>query len=367
MTPDNNNPRPQRIGAPIRLAAPADAEAARGPARPRTGRTAFVTMTLVALLIAGWALLAPRGATRAAPAAPPVQTATPAAPSPTATNTPEAAAQQTTLAPPTEIPATATPSLVPATATPTQVPATAAVASPTPVATSPAGGQTAGAALLTAGQTQIQAARSIPTATPTTAPTTAPARAPVPAVPAKAIIAGFPSVAQWYNLSCEYAAAAAVTLYWGNLVSQNTFLNAVPSNPNPHLGFRGAINAPFGGLTNYGVYAEALVPVLVQHGYNAVTFYGGVDRLKAEVAAGHPVVVWFTAGKYIPRTPVTASANGATFKLVPGEHAVVIYGYDSGGVYIMDVSHGQFDYATWGSFLTRWSYLDQMALVITPQ
>src|SRR5437868_3572719 len=167
-------------------------------------------------------------------------------------------------------------------------------------------------------------------------------------------IANFPSVEQWYNLSCEYAAAAAVTLYWGNLVSQRDFLREVPSNPNPHLGFRGAINAPFGGLTDYGVYAEPLVPVLEQRGYNAVAFYGGAARLKAEVAAGHPVVVWITAGKYIPRTPVTASANGATFTLVPGEHAVVIYGYDSGGVYIMDVSHGQFDYATWGSFLTRW-------------
>src|SRR5438128_658331 len=37
-------------------------------------------------------------------------------------------------------------------------------------------------------------------------------------------IANFPSVQQWYSLSCEYAAAAAVTLYWGDLVSQRDFL-----------------------------------------------------------------------------------------------------------------------------------------------
>src|SRR4051794_40493482 len=31
----------------------------------------------------------------------------------------------------------------------------------------------------------------------------------------QALIKSFPSVSQWYNLDCEYAAAAAVTLYWG--------------------------------------------------------------------------------------------------------------------------------------------------------
>src|SRR6478672_3289959 len=82
-------------------------------------------------------------------------------------------------------------------------------------------------------------------------------------------IAGFPSVEQWYNLSCEYAAAAAVTLYWGNLVSQRTFLREVPNSPNPHRGFRGDIHGSGGGLNNYGIYAEPLVPVLERRGYNA--------------------------------------------------------------------------------------------------
>jgi uncharacterized protein YvpB/outer membrane murein-binding lipoprotein Lpp len=186
-------------------------------------------------------------------------------------------------------------------------------------------------------------------------------------LPSKAVIANFPSLAQAYNLSCEYAAASAVTLYWGNQVSEKVFVNQVPSSPNPHLGFRGNINGAFGGINDYGVYAEALVPVLEKYGYNANVFYGGVSTLKASIAAGNPVVVWITAGKYTARTPVVESYNGETFTLVPGEHAVVIYGYDSGGVYIMDVSNGGFYYTEWASFLTRWSYFDQMALVITPK
>jgi|SRR5947209_5775659 len=187
------------------------------------------------------------------------------------------------------------------------------------------------------------------------------------AAKASAYVENFPSVTQWYNLSCEYAAAAAVTLYWGNLVSQRDFIREVPSSPNPHLGFRGNINGEAGGINNYGVYAEALVPVLERHGYNAVAFYGGVSRLKSNVAAGSPVVVWVTTGKYVDRPVYRKSYNGESFKLVPGEHAVVVYGYDSGGVRLMDVGDGSFYYTEWDSFLRRWSYFDEMALVIFPR
>ena len=62
-----------------------------------------------------------------------------------------------------------------------------------------------------------------------------------------------------------------------------------------------------------------------------------------------------------------ARYNGAAFKLVTGEHAVVVYGYDRGGVYIMDVSNGRFVYTAWGPFLTEWGYFDQMALAIRPR
>ena len=80
-------------------------------------------------------------------------------------------------------------------------------------------------------------------------PTLAQAAAP----PTRGGIADFPAVHQWYSLSCEYAAAAAVTLYWGNLVSQRDFVGEVPSSPNPHIGFRGDINGDWGGIADYGV------------------------------------------------------------------------------------------------------------------
>jgi uncharacterized protein YvpB len=180
------------------------------------------------------------------------------------------------------------------------------------------------------------------------------------------IIEGIPSVAQWYNLSCEYAAAAAVTLYWGNLVSQDDFIAEVPQHPNPHIGFRGNIHGPHGWIDDYGIYAEPLVPVLERRGYTAEVFYGGPDRLKAEIEAGYPVVAWITSERYTPRPEYWETYEGKTFKLVPGEHAIVVYGYDSDGVYSMDVSNGGFFHTEWASFLTRWNYFGGMMLVIRP-
>jgi hypothetical protein len=52
---------------------------------------------------------------------------------------------------------------------------------------------------------------------------------------------------------------------------------------------------------------------------------------------------------------------------VPGEHTVVAYGYDSDGIYLMDVSDGGFYYTEWDSFLRRWGYFDQMSLVTFPK
>ena len=182
------------------------------------------------------------------------------------------------------------------------------------------------------------------------------------------IIDGIPSVTQWYNLSCEYAAAATVTLFWGNLVSQNTFIAQIGRDANPHVGFRGNIDGEFGGLRDYGIYAEPLVPVLEEYGYKATVFYGtDVERLEANIRAGYPAVVWMTSGKYVERKAYWGEENGETYKLVPGEHAVVLYGYDDYGVYIMDVANGGYFHTEWESFLYRWNYFDGMTLIIQPQ
>lgn len=184
----------------------------------------------------------------------------------------------------------------------------------------------------------------------------------------KYIIEGVPAVQQWYSLSCEYAAAATVTLFWGNLVSQTDFIAEIPTNPNPHVGFRGNIYGTPGWIDDYGIYAEPLVPVLERRGYNATVFYGqDVERLKANIRAGNPAVVWITAGRNVERPQLWDEYEGRSFKLVPYEHTVVVYGYDSEGVYSMDVGTGQFVHTEWESFLRRWAYFDGLTLIIQPR
>jgi uncharacterized protein YvpB len=183
----------------------------------------------------------------------------------------------------------------------------------------------------------------------------------------QAIIRGMPAVKQRYNLSCEYAAAYAVTRFWGRPITEQTFMREIAEHPNPHRGFRGNIHGPIGGLTHYGIYAEPLVPVIEARGYDATVFYGGVERLKANVRAGNPVITWLTTGRNIRRQIYFRELEGERFKLVPGEHAVVVYGYDSYGVHTMDVGNGKYYHTPWESFLRRWGYFDQMSLVIRPE
>jgi uncharacterized protein YvpB len=180
------------------------------------------------------------------------------------------------------------------------------------------------------------------------------------------IIEGIPSVVQWYSLSCEYAAAATITLYWGNLVSQSDFVLEVPQHSNPHKGFRGDIHGPHGWVEDYGIYAEPLVPVLQKRRYTAEAVYGDIERLKAEIDQGYPLVAWITSGRYTPRQEYWETDGERAFKLVPYEHAVVVYGYDSEGVYSMDVGNGNHVHTEWDSFLMRWNYFGGMMLLIHP-
>lgn len=198
--------------------------------------------------------------------------------------------------------------------------------------------------------------------------TAAPAsRATMPNDSGDAIIAGFPIVAQAWALSCEYAATSAATAYYGDTISQGTFLTAIGYDENPHKGFRGSISAAWGGTKNYGVYAEPIAAVLRRHGFNhAYVFYGGANTLRAEVAAGHPVVAWISGTWGASPRIVLRDDAGASYSLIPYEHAVTVYGYDDAGVWVMDPGAGEKYHVSWTTFLAGWDQIDGMALVVAP-
>jgi Peptidase_C39 like family len=176
---------------------------------------------------------------------------------------------------------------------------------------------------------------------------------------------GFPTHYQEHTLSCEYAAIYIATASFGNPVYEDQSIADVPPADDPHFGFRGDIDGPFGSSDDYGVYAEALVPVLEAYGFVGEVWYDpGADALMAQLDAGHPTLIWIaTRGD---TSYYDEDANGNVFKLVPWEHVLVAYAYDDGGVYVSDPGTGGLDHLSWGWTIDARSVLDGMALSVYP-
>ncbi|MEA2594578.1 MAG: hypothetical protein QOF01_1047 [Thermomicrobiales bacterium] len=176
---------------------------------------------------------------------------------------------------------------------------------------------------------------------------------------------GFPTHYQEHNLSCEYAAIQIATTWFGAPIYEGDALAMVPSAVNPHDGYRGDIDGPWGGSDDYGIYAEPLVPLLNAYGYAGEVWYSAdAGSLRAQLDAGHPTLVWIATqgetGFY------EVDENGNPFKLVPWVHVVVAYSYDEGGVSVSDPGTGSLDYVSWDWLLNAWSVLDGMALSVYP-
>jgi uncharacterized protein YvpB len=175
-----------------------------------------------------------------------------------------------------------------------------------------------------------------------------------------------PAYAQQRNLSCEYASLVIAMSAYGTWVSEWTFDELVPLSDNPHWGYRGDINGAWGNTTDYGVYPEALVAPLAQLGFRGEVIYGQGDAsaLQAYLNNDVPVVVWISLwgdqGFY------DYASDGTPYKLNPGYHVVVAYGYDESGVYAADPATGGTTSWTWGDFLWMWNALDGMALAVWP-
>lgn len=176
------------------------------------------------------------------------------------------------------------------------------------------------------------------------------------------IIPGISTYQQQRGLSCEYASLSIATGALGNWVSEWSFDAYVPQSANPHWGYRGDINGQWGNTTDYGVYAEPLVPALQAFGFTGDVFYGSTDTLKQEIAAGHPTLVWIAL--WGDTSTFESASDGTTYQLTAGEHVMVAYGYDDGGLYLSDPGTGKLRYYDWGTFTWMWNVMDGMALSV---
>ena len=193
-----------------------------------------------------------------------------------------------------------------------------------------------------------------------------PARAD-PDVPTAAYIPGVVGHRQIRPLSCEARSAVDLAAFWGVSVPEGAFFDALPKSDNPHEGFVGDVDDPPGSLPpgGYGVYAQPVANTLRRYGLDAHAHrWLGMERLRAELAAGRPVIIWATYRMLRPEVASWTSADGSVSVIVQWEHTFIAVGYDEGGVYLIDAYDGQTHYYATDQFVPAWMQLNEMAVTV---
>jgi len=168
---------------------------------------------------------------------------------------------------------------------------------------------------------------------------------------------------QLLALSCESRSAADWARRFGITIRELTFLASLPRSENPEEGFVGSPNGSWGNIPPqaYGVHAAPVARVLRAYGANALAMRKmPYDRLRAEIAAGRPVMVWVTGhvetGKGVP-----LRVDGKTITVARYEHTVIVIGYDEKNVTILD---GKKVYKRpIETFKKSWAALENMAII----
>jgi uncharacterized protein YvpB len=154
-----------------------------------------------------------------------------------------------------------------------------------------------------------------------------------------------------------------VAEYHGVSLSEDDVLAALPLDDNPHLGFRGNVDGPTGGLQDYGVYAGPILSILKSQGLSAWPVEGGLDGIRAAITRGNPVIAWVTYDCQ-PSTPSTEMIEGVAVTLVPWQHVVVVTGYNPEGVWANDPWDGQEDFYAIADFERALGYFGNMAIEV---
>lgn len=184
--------------------------------------------------------------------------------------------------------------------------------------------------------------------------------------PPLALILDAPVYKQAHSLSCESSAAAMAANYFGTGISEEAILAALPRHDNPHHGFRGDVDGPYGGTIDYGVYAEPMRQVLVRWGLQADHLNGGIDEIRAHIRQGKVVIAWITYNLQVQSPRQVTTSDRQVVTLVPYEHAVLITGYNRNGLWVNDPFSGTQTFYPEPDFSRSFAYLDNMALVIGP-
>jgi uncharacterized protein YvpB len=178
------------------------------------------------------------------------------------------------------------------------------------------------------------------------------------------MVKGMYGYGQLLPLSCESRSAADWARHFGIQIHELDFFAHLPKSKNPEEGF---VGSPYGGWglippEAYGVHAAPVADVLnANYGARAKAVRNFLfNQLRAEIAAGRPVMVWVT-GHVAPGKGIDYKVNGKTITVARYEHTVIVIGYDKKDVTILD---GKTVYKrTNDTFMQSWEALGNMAIV----
>jgi uncharacterized protein YvpB len=165
-------------------------------------------------------------------------------------------------------------------------------------------------------------------------------------------------------LSCESRSAVDWAAYFGKSINEYNFFNGLPVHDNPDKGFVGNVYGSWGQIppAPYGVHAKPIAQRLREYGLNAKAIRNMTYKeLKAEIAAGHPVIVWIVGHVgYGTPVPYTAS-GGAKTTVARFEHTVIVIGYTEHKVTVLDGSRVYTRYKK--EFMKSWDVLENQAVI----
>jgi uncharacterized protein YvpB len=188
----------------------------------------------------------------------------------------------------------------------------------------------------------------------------------VDGIPESAQISGIYGYNQSHLLSCESRSAVDWANYFGVSINENTFLYDLPASDNPDAGFVGSADGAEGQIppNDYGVHADPVANLLNEYNLNAEAVHGlSYDDLRKQIAAGHPVIVWVYGNVWSGGSAVNyTAADGNTTKVVAYEHTVIVIGYDS--YYVMILDGGMVYPRAISVFKNSWATLGNMAVIM---
>jgi LysM repeat protein len=185
-------------------------------------------------------------------------------------------------------------------------------------------------------------------------------------LPAAAAIPGIIGHPQSLSLDCESRSAADWAAYWGVFVDEITFFTQLPKTDNPETGFVGSVYDNPGNLPprGYGVYAGPVATLLKEaYGLPAAARRDLTEfELKAEIASGRPVIVWYIYGFRVTAAYDLTSSSGSTYRAANFEHTGIVTGYDSATYTVVDAYTGWAQRVDRGQFLNSWAVLGNIAI-----